>query len=243
MQSLSAKCVISVGFLFLCLSAHAQSTENLKKADSRLNALYQQRVSQLKDDEKGIAALRAAERDWIKQRDHQCGKDIHCLQQMTVARADYLSTEVAQYDPDHTGIALPQELLGKWKINKILPANTISCWDDKQGRAIVGQVIEYDTSSLKWKGSNIKSLGVTTTMVKASDFQIENSGSGSSVSFSDLGIHAKQAKKVDIGHAEFSWEDGNPGGTTEIPGESVLIKNPETIVFSVCSTFFEAHRQ
>ncbi len=243
MRSLTYKCVVLTGFLCLALSAQAQNRDELKQSDNRLNALYQQRVSQLSGDEKGLTALRAAERDWIKQRDHQCGKDIRCLQQATGARADYLATEVAQYDPDHAGIALPQELSGKWKINKRLPADTISCWGDKEADALLGQVIEYDAHSFKWKDFDIKSLGVTAAMVKADDFQRDNSGSGSRVSFAVLGIHAKQAKQVEIDHAEFAWKDGDSDDTTEIPGENVLIKNPDAIVFSLCGLYFEANRQ
>jgi hypothetical protein len=49
---------------------------------------------------------------------------------------------------------------------------------------------------------------------------------------------AKQATEISIHH-----EPANiTGATIEIPGDSVLVKDANTIIFSVCNTYFEAKR-
>ena len=45
-------------------------------------------------------------------------------------------------------------------------------------------------------------------------------------------------KQVSIGHAPATISSA----TTEIPGDVVLLKNRNAIVFSVCNVYFEAKR-
>jgi hypothetical protein len=61
---------------------------------------------------------------------------------------------------------------------------------------------------------------------------------GSQVSFRQLGISASETKQVSIEHppAEITK------ATTEIPGDLLLLKNRNTIIFSVCNVYFEAKR-
>ena len=61
---------------------------------------------------------------------------------------------------------------------------------------------------------------------------------GSQVSFHQLGIAAKSAREISIHHAPANIS----GATVEIPGDSVLVKDSDTIVFSVCNIYFEAKR-
>jgi len=78
-------------------------------------------------------------------------------------------------------------------------------------------------------------------MVIADQFSNENSSpssNGSHVSFQQLGIVAKQAREIAIRHEPASIS----GATVEIPGDSVLVKDSETIIFSVCNIYFEAKR-
>jgi hypothetical protein len=78
-------------------------------------------------------------------------------------------------------------------------------------------------------------------MVTADQFSLENSSpssNGSQVSFHQLGIVAAKALEISIHH-----EPANiTKATVEIPGDSVLVKNSNTIIFSVCNTYFEATR-
>lgn len=51
---------------------------------------------------------------------------------------------------------IPQELVGKWVIQRELPARTISCWGEKEAKAIIGTEIEYAAGSFRWKHIVVK---------------------------------------------------------------------------------------
>jgi hypothetical protein len=136
---------------------------------------------------------------------------------------------------------IPQELVGKWVINRELPARTISCWGEKEAKAIIGSEIVYTSDSFRWKHVGITHPRVEVEVVSAEQFERENSSpsvNGSQVSFHQLGINGPNAKQVTIEHppAEITK------ATTEIPGDVLLFKNRNTIVFSVCNLYFEAKR-
>jgi hypothetical protein len=136
---------------------------------------------------------------------------------------------------------IPQELVGKWVIQRELPTRTISCWGEKEAKAIIGTEIEYTTDSFRWKHIVVKHPNVGVAVVSAEQFQRENSSpsvNGSQVAFRQLGIDAPEIKQVSINHepAEITV------ATTEIPGDVVLLKNRNAIVFSVCNVYFEAKR-
>jgi hypothetical protein len=136
---------------------------------------------------------------------------------------------------------IPKELVGKWVILRELPTRTISCWGEKEAKAIIGTEIEYTADSFRWKHMVVEHPSVTVAVVGADQFERENSSpsvNGSQVSFRQLGIDATKTKQVSINHqpAEIT------GATTEIPGDEVLLKNRNVIVFSVCNIYFEAKR-
>ncbi|MFZ3342636.1 MAG: hypothetical protein WA213_17260 [Terriglobales bacterium] len=136
---------------------------------------------------------------------------------------------------------MPQELVGKWVIQRELPTKTISCWGEEDAKAIIGSEIEYTPDSFRWKSTVVKHPAIEVRVVSAEQFERENSSpsvNDSQVSFRQLGINASDAKQVSITHqpAEITK------ATTEIPGDEVLLKNRDTIVFSVCNLYFEAKR-
>ena len=136
---------------------------------------------------------------------------------------------------------IPQELVGKWVIQRELPTRTISCWGEKEAKTIIGTEIEYTTESLRWKQIVVKHPTVEVAVLSAEQFQPENSSprvNGSQVSFRQLGINAPEMNQVRINHAPAELT----GATTEIPGDVVLLKNRNAIVFSVCNVYFEAKR-
>jgi hypothetical protein len=136
---------------------------------------------------------------------------------------------------------IPQELAGKWVIQRELPTQTISCWGEKKARAIIGTQIEYTADSFRWKHIVVKQPTVEIAVVSAEQFQRENSSpsvNGSQVSFRQLGIDAPEVRQVSINHAPAEIT----GATTEIPGDVALLKNHNAIVFSVCNVYFEAKR-
>jgi len=145
---------------------------------------------------------------------------------------------------DASGVAIaqmPQELVGKWVIQREVPTRTISYWSEEDARGIIGSEIEYTPDSFRWKNNVVKHPAVEVRVVTADQFERENSSpsvNGARVSFRQLGINAPQDKQVSINHppAEITK------ATTEIPGNEVLLKNQNTIVFSACNLYFEAKR-
>ncbi len=230
--------------LFFATFAVAQDATTLSKEDARLNKAYQARVTQLRSDPAGLAALRKDELSWIVQRDQHCGKDVACLTQNTSVRANYLETQVKQNDTTaKPATPMPAELLGTWTIRKILPTQTIGCWDEKQAKALIGTELIYKADSLRWKTTSARYVNSTVTIVKAHDFAADNSGSQSSVTFKDLGIAASEVKQIAIEHPDVTIDDGSKGGTTEMPGDTVMVKSSSALVFSVCNVYFEADRK
>jgi uncharacterized protein YecT (DUF1311 family) len=229
--------------LFCVAALHAQDTDQLAREDARLNQVYQQRVWQLRSDPAALAALRRQERDWIRQRDQQCGKDVACLTQSTKAHADYFQEQVSQNDPNtKPGAPIPPEILGKWIIRKNLPVGGVVCWGEKQAQSLVGTALEYRAGSFLWKDKSIRSLGSKTSLVKAQEFAEANSGSGGAVTFNDLGIDAASAKQIEIQHPDIAVYDKTMDCCAVVPGETVLMKGPNTLILNICGVFYEATR-
>jgi hypothetical protein len=136
---------------------------------------------------------------------------------------------------------IPSLIWGKWIVRRELPSRTISCWGENDAKAIIGTQIEYSDKIFRWNGVVTNNPTSETKTVTADQFSNENSSpssNGSQVSFHQLGIVAKSAREISIHH-----EPANiSGATVEIPGDSVLVKDSDTIVFSVCNIYFEAKR-
>jgi len=131
---------------------------------------------------------------------------------------------------------IPAQLRGKWVVKRELPTSTISCWGEPEIKRLIGTEIEYTADSFRWKNHTTDHPTVKVTVVSAEQFHDENSGSGSQVSFSDLGIREAQAKQIKLSYAPANIT----GGTTEMPGDDILLKDKNTIIFSVCNVYFEA---
>jgi uncharacterized protein len=227
-----------------CANLSAAQDVGLSQEDARLNQVYQRRVAQLRNDPAKLAELRREETEWIKQRDQKCGKDAACLAQATKERADYLEQFVTQQQPNPMpGGKIPQELIGKWIVRKILPTDTIGCLDNKQGQALVGTEIEYRADSFRWKTTNVRSSGSWTNMIGAQEFAQGNSGSDSHTDFNQLGIAASAVEQITINHPEVKIAELSQNGSAAVPGERVLVAGPNTIIFEICDTYFEARRE
>jgi uncharacterized protein YecT (DUF1311 family) len=231
----------------------------LNRQDARLNQNYRKRMTQLSSDAAATTSLRADERKWIRARDAKCKTDSTCRLRETTDRADFLATQVAsaslqgavstsaQIAPtamastDAAG-TIPHELIGHWTVVRTLPTKTISCWGEPEAKIVIGTEIVYTAESLQWKDAVAKNPKVTKTIVTARNFALNNSGGGandSNVSFKQLGITAGRATQFTIEHADANVT----GGTTEIPGDTVLLRDPTHIIFSVCNLYFLAERK
>ena len=227
-----------------CATLSVAQDARLGQEDARLNRIYQRRVAQLRNDPAKLAELRREETDWIKERDQKCGKDAACLAQETKARADYLEQLFAQGGANPTPTTkIPQELLGKWIIRKVLPTDTIGCLDSKQAQTLVGTEIEYRADSFRWKTTTVQSSGSSTNMIGPQQFAQDNSGSGSHVDFNQLGIAASAVEQITINHPDVKIAELSQNGSAAVPGENVLLSGPNTIILEICNTYFEARRE
>jgi len=137
---------------------------------------------------------------------------------------------------------IPKELWGTWTIRRVIPATTVSCWNEKQAKKIVGTELEYSADLFRWDKIVTNKPTAEVTTLTAEEFAKSNSGMGadsSQVTFEQIGIAAKQATQVVIAHPKSDVT----GTTIEIPGDAVLIKDQNTIIFSVCNVYFEAARK
>jgi hypothetical protein len=136
---------------------------------------------------------------------------------------------------------IPQALWGKWIVKRALPTRTISCWDEQKIKKLIGTELEYSSGLFRWGKVVTKNPSMKTTTITASQFHDEYSGGGandSQVTFQQLEIKEAKIIQVEIKHPAASIT----GATIEIPGDRVLLKDQNTIVFSVCNVYFEAKR-
>lgn len=136
---------------------------------------------------------------------------------------------------------VPEQIWGKWVVSREIPTTTISCWDETEAKALLGTEIEYSAQVFRWKDVVTAHPVAEVRMVSAEQFHDENSGTGvnsSQITFRQLGIKAKQAMSITVHHAPANIT----GGTIEIPGDEVLVKNKDAIIFSACNIYFEAKR-
>ena len=137
--------------------------------------------------------------------------------------------------------AIPKELWGKWIVRRELPTTTISCWGEPEAKKIIGTELEYSDKHFRWNGITTKDPTAEMRIITAKQFQDENSGgsvNSSQVTFQQLGIKQESAVEITIQHKDAHVS----AATNEIPGDEVLVKDANTIVFSVCSLYFEANR-
>lgn len=136
---------------------------------------------------------------------------------------------------------IPKALWGRWVVSREVPTTTISCWGEQEAKTLIGTDIEYSAVFFRWHKTVTKNPTAEMKTIAAKQFHDENSGQGensSQVTFQQLGIKADKITRVVIQHPAANIM----GATSEIPGDSVLIKDRNTIIFSVCNVYFEAKR-
>jgi hypothetical protein len=136
---------------------------------------------------------------------------------------------------------VPKEIWGRWIVTRQLPATTISCWGEAETKKLIGTELAYSAQSFRWKNIRTKNPTATTRTLTAQQFHDENSGGGSNssqVTFAQLGIKTDHVLEIKISHPDASIT----GATSEIPGDTLLSRDKNTIIFSVCNIYFEAKR-
>jgi hypothetical protein len=137
---------------------------------------------------------------------------------------------------------IPSIVWGKWIVKRVLPTRAISCWGKKEAGGVIGTELEYSPEAFRWHQTVTKNPVTEATTIAAQQFHDEHSGGGaydSQVTFEQLGIRKPQVVQILIHHPPASIT----GGTIDIPGDSILVKDQNTIIFSVCNVYFEARRR
>ena len=107
--------------------------------------------------------------------------------------------------------------------------------------ALIGSEIEYSLKLFRWKNARIREPRILTEKFNAKEFHDFHSGgssTGSQVTLQELGFASDHVEIVNIQHSPASVT----GGTNEIPGDHVICKDENTIIFPVCNEWFEAKR-
>lgn len=134
---------------------------------------------------------------------------------------------------------LPGQVAGTWRIVRILPVHTNACWTDQQAEPLVGSLLHYSATTMRWQGGVVPLTGVTTRSLTSDLLAKETAGgNGPALKLTDLGIHSQGVTEVNLQHADADIT----GATTEVPGDSVLLAGPGRIVVSACGIYMEARR-
>jgi hypothetical protein len=185
------------------------------------------------------------EAEWHTFRSQECVRfhsvaDFGCLQTLGAIQAEGLIKKAGpsyKYDPAE----IPFQLWGAWTVTRVVPTRTISCWDDKQAKKLIGTTIEYGPHSLRWGIIDNHHVSASVSLFDAQSFwsaYSSPSSTGSQVDFAQLGISVPLIASISLSgfnHAEQS-DDGAP------PGSNLLLKSPRQIIFEVCNVYFEANK-
>jgi hypothetical protein len=140
------------------------------------------------------------------------------------------------------GQTVPAELWGRWTVVRSLPATTISCWGESEAGKLLGTELQYTLHSFPWNTAITRNPAIKIETLTASQFHDANSGGGansSQVTLTQLGIRADHVVQITLSHPDAKITEA----TSEIPGDAVLLKDKNRIVFSVCNVYFEATRR
>jgi len=138
--------------------------------------------------------------------------------------------------------SIPSQLYGKWRVRRIIPTRTITCWDQHQADSLLGSVIEYSPTIFSSKNQVVPNPIAASKTMTATEFHDEYSGGGaadSQVDFRQLGINTLSVTLISVDHPDANVTGG---GTVEIPGDTVLLYSKDRIILTVCNVWFEAVR-
>lgn len=140
-----------------------------------------------------------------------------------------------------TAQSIPKDIWGTWVIRRQLQTTTVACWGNEDAKKLLGTQLEYSEKLFRWNNTTVSDPTAEARTITAQEFEDENSGIGihsTPITLQQLGIKQDHVSEVMIQHSPAHiWPE-----TSEIPGDDILLKLPDTIVFSVCNIYFEAKR-
>jgi hypothetical protein len=133
------------------------------------------------------------------------------------------------------GAQVPASLIGKWRVQRILPTERAGCWNAERAKILVGSTLVYQARAMTWRGGEVPLNGIRAVVrsLTRREFAVEYG-----VELETIGVKAATVQEVDLQH-----EDADvTGATTEVPGDTVVLTRPGRIVVSTCGVFYEAVR-
>lgn len=127
--------------------------------------------------------------------------------------------------------SMPRELWGVWTVTRALPGEGFTPCNEGFQNAMLGTQIEYSPDLFRWKDTTVKQPRVKEELVSTQALSNEYR-----TDIAQLGFSSSTVTLVTIAHPDANLT----GATIEIPGDTVLLKAPGTIVFTVCGDWFEA---
>jgi hypothetical protein len=122
-------------------------------------------------------------------------------------------------------------------VRKHIQTEGVTCWDEKQARAIVGTMLDYEPDGFRWNGKYMRNLGTKVHEINANDIALYNR-----VTLSQLGIPSPMVKEIEIQHPDAQVFDKTSDCCSAVPGEAVIMKSSSVLIFSLYGVFYEASR-
>lgn len=133
---------------------------------------------------------------------------------------------------------LPPQLQGTWRIARLIPTTNTGCWNQDRAKFLLGTSLVYTQKSMRWQGGEVPLTGIVTRTINEDDLKAEFDGDPKPADFAQLQIKQPSVLEVDFQH-----EDQDiTGGSTEVPGDSILLVARDRILGSACGVYFEAQR-
>ena len=128
---------------------------------------------------------------------------------------------------------MPASIAGTWRIVKILPTRNAQCWDEDQAKSMLGTTLTYREHAMVWHGGVEPIAAALSRTLSRRGFLDEYK-----VDLQELGIATESVEEIDLQH-----EDADvTGGTTEVPGDTIVVAGRGRIVVSACGVFYSAVR-
>ena len=124
---------------------------------------------------------------------------------------------------------MPKELAGCWQTTRALQTSNPQSLSPAEARAFLGRKLRFTPSLARSGDAVLKAPQYYVRQVKASDF-----ADAFTITLKDIGISGDSAVEVDI------YREKNQ--LTEFPGNLVLLKNKQSILWNWRGVFFEAKR-
>ncbi len=148
---------------------------------------------------------------------------------VTLSAAVLASALAVLAGPNMAWAQMPKELGGCWQTTRVLQTSNVQSLTPAAARAFLGRKLKFSPSLARSGDAVLQLPQYYVRQVKAADF-----ADAFAIPLKDIGITENSALEVDI------YREKNQ--LTEFPGNLVLLKNKQSILWNWRGVFFEAKR-